>query len=155
MKHLVAAALITLMVSTLHAQKKTMDKYSTAWKEVETLAGKKNLPESALRETQKIYGWAKKEKNEPQELKALVYMQRLSRTNTEEGDDSGILMLEKELSAATGNKKSLLHSILASAYWQYLQENRWSLYNRSQTSERSGDIRTWTITDLHQEIGEH
>ena len=153
MKHLVAAALITLMMTALQAQKKPMDKYTAAWKEVETLVEKKNLPESALRETKKIYGWAKKEGNEPQELKALVYMQTLSRTNTEDGDVSGILMLQKELRTATGNKKSLLHSILASAYWQYLQENRWSLYDRSQTIEKSGDIRTWTIKDLHDEIG--
>ena len=39
-----------------------------------------------------------------------------------------------------------------SAYWKYLQENRWNLYDRTQTAEKEKDIKTWTAADLHAEI---
>ncbi|MFN7280313.1 MAG: MG2 domain-containing protein, partial [bacterium] len=56
------------------------------------------------------------------------------------------------LRGATGMRKALLHSMRASALSEYLAEQRWRLYNRSETLERSEDIRTWSATDLHRQI---
>lgn len=137
------------------AQEKNMDKYTAAWQTVTELIEKKNLPESALKEVMKIHTMAKKDRNEAQELKALLYMGRLAEENTEEAGLTLIRNLEKELKLAGGIRKSLLHSMLASAYWQYLQENRWSLYDRTGTKEKGEDVRTWTATDLHTEISKH
>ena len=39
-------------------------------------------------------------------------------------------------------------------YWQYLQQNRWKFYNRTNTVDfKKEDIATWTLNDLNEKIG--
>src|SRR5260221_13829967 len=59
------------------------DPIAIGWKTVEDFI-KKNLPKSALTEVKKIYSLAKKEKQDAQVIKALVYMTSLQQENRED-----------------------------------------------------------------------
>ncbi|HUS00851.1 MAG TPA: alpha-2-macroglobulin family protein [Chitinophagaceae bacterium] len=48
-----------------------------------------------------------------------------------------------------------MNSILAEMYWNFLQQNRYKFYNRTQTVDfKKDDILTWGLEDLHKKIGE-
>lgn len=147
-----ANLLLFAITNMLQAQPKF--NYTTAWKKADALINKKGLPESALKEVQTIYNAALKEKNDAQLIKALVYRINIQQQKEEEADVKSILQLEKELGAVKEPVKSILANLLAEAYWQYLQNNRWKFYNRTNTDAKfkKDDISTWTIDDLHQRI---
>src|SRR6476620_12576669 len=132
-----------------------MKNYDAAWTKVEELVQKKNLPQSALTEVKKIYTQAKKDKQEAQVIKSLVYMIRLQQQNRENNLLLSIRNIEKEIRVQQEPAVSLLNSLLAGLYWQYFQNQRWQLYGRTNTVDfKKDDIATWTIDDLHHKIYE-
>src|SRR5918995_1203767 len=104
-------------------------KYESAWKKVEDHV-KKNLPKSALAEVKKIYQLAKKEKQDAQIIKSLVYMTGLQTENREDNQIFSITEIEKEIATGKEPVTAILNSLLAEMYWNYYQQNRWDLYNR-------------------------
>jgi TonB-dependent SusC/RagA subfamily outer membrane receptor len=127
--------------------------YERAWKKVDTLVTLKGLTQSALAEVNKIYSIAKKEKNDAQVIKSLLYKMDLQEAREEDAQIKNIRELEKEIPASSQPARSILNSILANQYWFYLQNNRHRLYNRTRTENfRKEDIATWDIEDLHQKI---
>src|SRR5688572_16535597 len=72
--------------------------YEKEWKKVDELIRKKNLPKSAFAEVKKIYELAKKEKQEAQIIKAVVYMIGLQQETREENESLSIHEIEKEIS---------------------------------------------------------
>ncbi len=136
----------------LHAQVKN---YNSQWKNVDELIQKKNLPKSALAEVKKIYTQAKKEGQETQVIKALVYMTGLQEETREENYSKSILEIENEIRTSKEPAASILKSMLAGLYWQYLQNNRWKFYDRTNTVNfNKNDIATWTLDDIHKKISE-
>lgn len=151
MKLLTLLAFILLVSGKLFAQ----NKYEVQWKKVDGLIEKKNLPKSALAEVKKIYALAKKEKNDAQIIKSLVYMMGLQEDTREENEIASIKELDKEIAVAGQPTLSVLKSLQAHLYWQYFQNNRWKLYDRTNTVNFSkNDIATWTIADFHKKISE-
>src|SRR5688572_5279589 len=129
--------------------------YEAQWKKIDELIQKKNLPKTALEEVKKIYALAKKENQDAQIIKALVYMAGLQQENRENSEVQAIKEIEKELSINKEPGTSILKSLLADLYWQYLQRHRWQLYERTNTMGFSKeDIATWTIEDLHKKISD-
>ncbi len=51
--------------------------YDQEWKLIDSLMNKKNLPKSALIEVNKVYAAAKKDKQEAQWVKAIIYRNHL------------------------------------------------------------------------------
>ena len=134
------------------AQLKT---YDAQWKKVDELINKKRLPKSALAEVKKIYALAKKEGQQAQVIKSLVYMTDLQEETREDNDIASIREWEKEISAAKEPAASIMKSILASIYRDYLQHNRYKFYDRTTTvAFNKNDIDTWSLQDLHQKIGQ-
>jgi uncharacterized protein YfaS (alpha-2-macroglobulin family) len=152
LKRFLLANLLLFAFTTMQAQPKF--NYTAAWKKVDEFINKKGLPESALKEVQNIYAAAQKEKNDAQLIKALIYRVNIQQQKEEEADVKSILQLEKELLTVNEPAKSILANLLAEAYWQYLQNNRWKFYNRTNTEAKfkKEDISTWTIDDLHKRI---
>ena len=146
------ANLLFFALTTMQAQPKF--NYTAAWKKVDNLVTKKGLTTTALKEVQTIYTAAQKEKNDAQLIKALIYRINIQQQKEEEADVKSILQLEKELAAVKEPAKSIISNLLAEAYWQYLQNNRWKFYNRTNTDQKfqKEDLTTWTIDDLHQRI---
>ena len=129
--------------------------YDANWKKVDDLIVKKNLPKSALAEVKKIYALAKKEKQDAQLIKAVVYMIGLQQENREENQVAGIKEIEKEIVSNKEPVVSIFKSLLAELYWNYFQNNRWNFYDRTETRQFiKEDISTWSAGDLHKKITE-
>ena len=128
--------------------------YAAQWKQVDEWI-KKGLTKSALEETVKIYETAKKDNNDPQIIKALLFRITLGRNLEENANVKSMELVEKEIFFAKQPARSILNSLLAEMYWNFLQQNRYNLYNRTQTADfKKDDILTWGIEDLHKKIGE-
>lgn len=152
MKRLLLVNLLLFSFCTmLQAQPKF--NYSTAWKKVDELVNKKGLTESALKEVKTIYEVAKKEKNNGQLIKALVFRVNLQQLKEEDADVKAIKEIEKEISISAEPVKSILSNFTAEAYWQYVQNNRWKFYDRTNTTAFvKDDLETWAIDDFHKKI---
>ena len=147
---LLLVAGILFSATFTHAQ--TTKMYTAEWKKTDSLVAR-GLPQSALVEVKKIYQRAKKEGQEAQVIKALVYQSSLQQPTREEAEPRAILEIEAELKGQKEPASSILQSYLATLYWQYFQRNRWKLYNRTNTVNFSKeDMATWTIDDFHGRI---
>ena len=128
--------------------------YEKEWKKVEELV-RKNLPKSALTEVKNIYTLAKKDKQDAQIIKSLVYITGLQSENRETNEALSIKELEKEISSSGQPAKSILQSLVADMFWNYFQNNRWKFYNRTQTvAFIKDDIATWTTDDFIKKVSE-
>jgi hypothetical protein len=85
--------------------------YNKEWKRIDSLIEKNGLIKTALKEVNAIYGSAKKEKNDVQMIKALVYRIQLNDQLSDSGRYENITLLEKEIETAKEPAKSILHSI--------------------------------------------
>ncbi len=145
---------IAVIITLSSNAQKPMDDFSAAWKKVEDLQ-KKGLTKSALDQVNTIYLTAKKTSNDPQMIKALLFKILFHQHLEEDTNEKSIDSLELEISNAKEPAKSILRSITAQLYWNYIQQNRYKLYQRTNTINfDKKDIATWTTNDLHKKIGE-
>ncbi len=130
--------------------------YQNNWKEVEAL-DHKGLPKSALEIVETIYKKAKKQNDDNQVIKALLYKAKYLITLEENAQLTIIKNIKEEIKQSTFPKKNILESILANLYWQYFKANRWKFYNRTETSEKvdQEDFRTWDLETLFAEVHLH
>ncbi len=143
-------------IITMSASSQTPVKnYEKEWKKVEA-AAKKGQPQTALAEAKKIYAIAKKEGQDAQVIKCLIYFTTLQSDNRENNETLSIADMEKELATSKEPAASILKSVLAELYWNYYQEKRWQIYSRSETDKKFSktDIDTWTKEDFHKRISE-
>lgn len=144
--------ILSVFVISVFAQK-PMNGYEKSWQRIDSLIGASGLLKTALKEVDLIYAKAKKENNQVQQIRALVYRTSLNDQLVENSDISNIGDLEKEADSTPEPAKSILNSIAAGRYWNYLQRNRWKFYNRSNTKGyQKEDISSWNLTDLHARI---
>ncbi|TAF67319.1 MAG: hypothetical protein EAZ55_03095 [Cytophagales bacterium] len=141
---------------TLLAQPNLSDKmkaeYQNLWKKADSLE-QKGLPQSALEVVNQIYEKAKNDKQEGQQVKAIIYQMKYIAYVEEEALVKSIDKLRTEAEKATFPMKAMLHSILAESYWQYFQHNRYEFYNRTQVINYNlSDIRTWDLVTISQEV---
>src|SRR5258706_13728598 len=85
-------ALLLLFTYYLSAQQK-MTNYTTLWKKIDSLVTKKGLTQSALEEVNKLYALAKKEKQDAQLIKAVLYQMSLQEMKEENADTKSIFSL--------------------------------------------------------------
>lgn len=128
--------------------------YSAEWKKIDDFV-KKKLPQSALTEVKKLYSLAKKEKQDAQVIKSLLFINSLQQETREDNEIFSIKEIEKEIATSNEPARSILNSLAASLYLDYFQQNRWQLYNRTNTTTfNKEDIATWTADDLHKKISD-
>jgi hypothetical protein len=126
------------------------------WKRIDSLLNTAGLPKSALKEVDLIYNAAKKEKNDVQLVKALIYKMTIADQLSDEGRYDNIKLIEKEITEAREPARSILHSIAGSSYLQYLRMNRWQFYNRTRIANgNTDDIATMDLEQLYKKITDH
>jgi uncharacterized protein YfaS (alpha-2-macroglobulin family) len=153
-KRILSVVCATLFMLFTNAQQK-MKNYDAEWKQIDSLIRKRGLTESALTEVNKIYSLAKKEGNDAQIIKALLYRTELQQIKEEDATKKNIQQLEAETATAKGPVRAILQSLTASSYWAWFQQHRWQLYNRTQTVNfKKDDIATWSTDDFHKKISE-
>ena len=154
LKTLLSLTICTLVFFVNGFSQTPIRKYEKEWKQVQSYA-KKNLPKSAFTEVKKIYELAKKENQDAQVIKALIYMAGLQSENRENNQLLSIRELESEIITSKQPVTSVLKSILADLYWNYLLEHRHQLYNRTKTfNYQKHDITSWDAEDFHKKISE-
>lgn len=130
--------------------------YIKEWKRIDSLIEKAGLIKSALKEVSTIYTVAKKENNDVQVIKALLYRMSLNDQLSDSGRYENIALIEKEITTAKEPGRAILHSIAGGSYWHYLKMNRWQFYNRSNTKGYDNkDISTWSLEQLYGKITTH
>jgi hypothetical protein len=147
------AVFICILITSSYSQTPVKN-YEKEWKKVEAFA-KKNLPKSAFTEVKKIYDLAKKENQDAQVIKALIYMTGLQSDNRENNEMLSIREIESEITTSKQPVTSILKNILAELYWNYFQIHRYQLYNRTKTyNYQKYDIASWDAEDFHKKISE-
>ncbi|HRP56850.1 MG2 domain-containing protein [Agriterribacter sp.] len=153
LKHLLLYTFSFLLF--IQTKSQTKMNYNDAWKKIDNLIQERSLPKSAIAEVNKIYERAKKEKNDAQLIRALIYQVNLNATLTESGAEESIRKIEAEIRTTQPPVRYILQSVAAGMYWQYFQNNRWEFYDRTNTTNvNKEDIATWTLDDLHHKISE-
>ena len=110
---LLLLSILCFVLFNTTASAQAIKKYEIQWKKVDELIQKKNLPKSALEEVKKIYALAKKEKQDAQIIKAVVYMVGLQRETREDNESLAIDEIEKEITTAKEPVVSIFRSLLA------------------------------------------
>lgn len=124
------------------------------WKQVEEHLAEA-LPQSAIEILERIATAAETEKAWPELAKAIAY--RIVADTRIQGDQPAekIRRYEAALTDAPEEIAPVLETLLAGAYRDYFQQNRWRLLQRTRTSETSGgDFETWDLPRLFREIDE-
>jgi len=143
---------ILITASTHIAMAQKNNNYAAQWKKVEAFE-KKGLTSSALKEVLVIYNQAIKNNNDPQQIKASMYQIRYRNMREEESQEKNVFFVDTLIAKAKVPVKNILQSMQAEMMWQYLQNHRWQLYNRTELKEeKSRDISTWSLEKLHAEI---
>ncbi len=123
------------------------------WKNV-TEFTEKQLPESALKEVDKIIELSQKENNTAQFIKASIYKMRL--TLDKDPDEAPQLIREFELlakSAKNNIDKALLNSMTAELYNMLYQNNAWTINRRTELQGFiPDDIKEWTKNNYIDKI---
>jgi Bacterial Alpha-2-macroglobulin MG10 domain/Alpha-2-macroglobulin family/MG2 domain len=123
--------------------------YEAIWKTVDSLE-QKGLFASAVEVCKEIYKKASLENNTNQMVKALVT--RLKFSSYIQEDELKIAIGELDSIAGISNypMNAIIHSITAQTYWQYYQQNRWKIQQRTTIKDfKNTDIDTWSF-DLFQ-----
>ncbi len=147
-----ALVFLLFCVSALAARSQTTPAgYALQWQIVDSLVTKKALTESALAKVNSIYAMARREKNQPQTIKALVYRLHLEEQTSDEGLVQSIRELQSAVDSSGQPAKSILQNILAGLYHRYLWSNYSVFVARSTIDHAAGtDISTWSGEDLRK-----
>ena len=153
MKHHLIYFMILFFSNFSIAQK---NNYEALWKKVDKLENE-GLSKSALEIVENINAIAKKDKNSPQQIKALIYKSKYALILEEDAQLKVINDFKSEILLAEEPTKNILENYLANMYWQYFQQNRYQFYNRTKTKTKvdENDFRSWDLTTLFNEIHFH
>jgi len=122
--------------------------YDRQWKKVDSLSNL-GLPKSALLIVNQIYIRAKKEKNDPQYIKAIIFRLKLKADYREDAVAASIREIQAEIKESREPARQILNSILAEIYQTYYQNNRYRFQDRTQVLNNTSDsIQTWDLNTL-------
>ena len=162
---LFACLLLTMIFTSDHAAPAPPPgPYAAQWKKIDALL-KKDQTATAAPLVERLYQQAKKEGNSPAYVRALLYKIRLLENKEEDADEKAIALLEAEAKTATFPARPILHSLLAEQYTQYLNQNRYRLYQRTAGAKPTADgqpaadagtgLATWDMGRLGAAIVRH
>ncbi len=125
------------------------------WKKVDSLEGK-GLITSALELVQKIKREALAAQSSEHLIKAVLYENKYEVQLEEDSAMKALERGENELNGFPEPAKSVMHSLLAQWYDNYLQGHLWELRNTTAYAGPPGpDIRTWGIRHFVDRIQQH
>ncbi|GAB3583284.1 alpha-2-macroglobulin family protein [Hymenobacter daeguensis] len=138
--------------------------YAAQWKKIDALLAKSQTATAAPL-VEAIYQQAKKGNNSPAYVRALLYKIRLLEAKEEDAEEKSIALLEQDVKTAQFPARPILHSLLAELYTQYLNQNRYRLYQRTagakptmddeKTADGGTGLATWDMGRLGAAIVRH
>lgn len=131
--------------------------YKTLWRQIDSLE-KEGLPESARTKTLLVYEKAKKENEEINAIKSLIYLAKYSAGLEESGLLAAIHLIESDLDLGSRTGQSIKHSLLAELYQGYFRSNIWVIRDRTPVLSDTldaGSPETWSAVDFLNKIRKH
>ncbi|QEC51308.1 A-macroglobulin complement component [Anseongella ginsenosidimutans] len=139
--------LACLLPFAARSQQRSFD-YKEAWDKADSLA-LEGLPRSALEVVEEIYSRARTEKDPAMQIKTVIHRMLFQSYTEEESFAKIISELQADIRAAEFPVKQVLHSLLADTYWNYYQQNRYQLHQRSTVADTAvNDFRNWDYERL-------
>lgn len=126
-KLLIIGALVVSSLALLSFQKTDKD-YNEMWKKVKESI-ENNLPETAEKQLNEIESAAKRDKNQPQLLKTVLYRQQVFRQKEEEPEKTFLAFAESKMDELGKTETAVLHLEIAKTYADYYEQNQWQLRN--------------------------
>ncbi|MBE7176581.1 MAG: carboxypeptidase-like regulatory domain-containing protein, partial [Mucilaginibacter polytrichastri] len=127
--------------------------YRKTEKAIDSLAAI-GLPKSALRKVDELDALARKNGDAARQIKAAVYRMNFQSYMEEDAFEAIITRLKMDSEKASFPVKPVLQSILAESYHKYYEQNRYRIYQRSQTTDTAGnDFKSWDTKALLTETG--
>jgi uncharacterized protein YfaS (alpha-2-macroglobulin family) len=153
-KRLSITLIVNILFFSLTSQAQIMKDYKDQWKKIEE-AENKGLTQTAKAEAIKVFDAATKENNYPQVIKASMYQIKYRNKVEEDNEVNNLFFIDTLLAKTKAPAKNILYSMQAELLWNYLQQNRWKFYNRTEQVEEIGkDIATWSLAKLHKTISD-
>jgi hypothetical protein len=120
------------------------------WKTVDSLEGQ-GLYKQALERTDLLATRARTEQNGPMHVKAVLYVLKYTNYVEENPMAKDLERLQSEMATAAPVEKCIFHSFRAELYWNYFQQNQWSISQRTETVNFDpGNVETWDLKKLLQ-----
>ncbi|HRO42246.1 MAG TPA: alpha-2-macroglobulin family protein [Flavipsychrobacter sp.] len=118
--------------------------YSKEWKRADSLL-QNGFPESAAKIAQSIYDRASKKNEQVQMVKAQLYLMSADFQRNEEAFQDAIKKAEQNATTASFPNNAIWQSIAAQLYWNYYQQYRWKILDRTKVSANTGieDFEQW------------
>ena len=155
---LVLAIIVAIPLMSFQKQANNMsqnDPYQKEWKEIDSLENQ-GLPRSALEKVEVLYERSKKEKQDAQFVKTIMYKGRLNAQLTEDGIAGSIRMMQEELDQSIYPITPVLHSLIADLYHQYTENNYWRLRDRTNTVGFEPDkLESYSLAQLQEKSSGH
>jgi hypothetical protein len=124
--------------------------YAGEWKTIDSLE-QQGLYKSALEHTEALAIRAKNDHNDGQVIKTLIYRGKYATMLEEDGFIQAVHQFEAETATARQPEKAVLQSMLGELYATYLQNQQWSIRNRTPIpGGEGGDILTWSAAQIEQ-----
>ena len=134
----------------LYAQK--MNNYVANWKKVSAFE-EKGLTASAWKEVKAIIKLASAAGNEPQIIKAAMHEMKYCNMTEENSIEKNIAYLDSIATKSKSPAKNILLSMQADLLVDYLDQNRYDLYDRTKLAvENDKDISNWSMEKFVGEI---
>lgn len=128
------------------------DDYSKEWQEIARLE-KKGLVKDAQKLVLSIYSRSVKEKNQQQQVKAVMHIMQYRNEVSEDALPLNIKYLDSIIAGTTAPARNILYSMQAEVFTNYLQQNRYRISQRSEISgDESNDLRAWSLQKLSERI---
>ncbi|MGB0895905.1 MAG: alpha-2-macroglobulin family protein [Flavobacteriaceae bacterium] len=145
--------LLTILSIILITTTQAQQNFEKLWTKVEALEAE-GKTQSAAEIVESIYKKATKKHNSNQLIKSLLYQSKYALILQEDAELLIANRLKQHISKAKNPAtKAILQSILANFKWQYLQQHRWQIYQRTKTTEViNSDFRTWDLNTLFTSI---
>ncbi|MBK7474810.1 MAG: alpha-2-macroglobulin [Haliscomenobacter sp.] len=153
-KFLASLSFLGMWLQPLHAQDEQPMKdpdYPKEWTEIDSLESD-GLLRSALEKVDALYRRAKADRKTAQVIKTVLYRTRFQSELEEDGYETAITSLRREMESAPFPVQPMLQSMLADLYKGYLQQHSWEIEERTNVAGDTGeDIRTWTAARFQEE----
>ena len=137
-----------LLAQNMQAQNNTAmptKSYAVLWKTIDSLE-QQGLTKSALESVVPLLAKAETEKNYGQLLRALMYRGKYDIALTENGEQSLVDDWEKRCKTLPQPAQSVLQSMLAQYYTNYMERNRYKMESRTELTEKPSSVVLATST---------
>ncbi len=148
-------SLLSLLLNYSSGQSQSDSWYQEQFEKAEALI-EQGLPRSAAEVYDTIFNRALQEQNKIMQIK-VINDRLISRCYYEpEALQLVIDLLQSDLPKLEPPVQQIAHSLLGQIYWQYYQNDRWRILNRTNLAELdSQDVTTWTAPRLVNEAINH